>query len=117
MLGPIPRDQIVTHAGERFEKYGCALYTAVALSALIDPGFRVRHGRITFKPWLPPDWNAVGFRLKWRGSTVSVSASHTAATFALSGPDGHREVIVVNGREISLQAGTEVVVDLAGRPQ
>jgi adenosine kinase len=28
----------VTHAGEPFEKYGCALYTAVALSALLDPG-------------------------------------------------------------------------------
>jgi len=38
VLGPIPRDAIVTHAGERFEKYGCALYTAVALSALLDPG-------------------------------------------------------------------------------
>ena len=37
VLGPIPRDQIVTPAGERFEKYGCALYTAVALSALLDP--------------------------------------------------------------------------------
>jgi adenosine kinase len=38
VLGPIPRDQIVTPAGERFEKYGCVLYTAVALSALLDPG-------------------------------------------------------------------------------
>jgi hypothetical protein len=38
VLGPIPRDQIVTHAGERFEKYGCALYTAVALSALLNAG-------------------------------------------------------------------------------
>jgi sugar/nucleoside kinase (ribokinase family) len=38
VLGPIPRDQIVTHAGERFDKYGCALYTAVALSALLDAG-------------------------------------------------------------------------------
>ena len=37
VLGPIPRDQIVTHAGEKFEKYGCALYTAVALSALLGP--------------------------------------------------------------------------------
>ena len=37
VLGPIPRDQIITHAGERFEKYGCALYTAVALAALLDP--------------------------------------------------------------------------------
>jgi hypothetical protein len=38
VLGPIPRDQIVTHASERFEKYGCVLHTAVALSALLDAG-------------------------------------------------------------------------------
>ena len=38
VLGPIPRDRIVTDDGERFEKYGCALYTAVALSALLDAG-------------------------------------------------------------------------------
>src|SRR5262249_50334275 len=36
VLGPIPRDQIVTHAGERFHKYGCVMYTAVALSALLE---------------------------------------------------------------------------------
>ena len=38
VLGPIPRDQVVTHTGERFEKYGCVMYTAVALSALLDAG-------------------------------------------------------------------------------
>ena len=38
VLGPIPRDQIVTHAGERFHKYGTVIYTAAALSALLDPG-------------------------------------------------------------------------------
>jgi adenosine kinase len=38
VLGPIPRDQIETYAGERVEKYGCVLYTAVALSALLDVG-------------------------------------------------------------------------------
>src|ERR1700748_3861171 len=38
VLGPIPRDQIVTDDGERFEKYGCVMYTAVALSALLDAG-------------------------------------------------------------------------------
>src|ERR1700730_7547742 len=38
VLGPIPRDQVVTHTGERFEKYGCVIYTAVALSALLDAG-------------------------------------------------------------------------------
>jgi sugar/nucleoside kinase (ribokinase family) len=38
VLGPIPHDQIVTDDGERFEKYGCVLYTAVALAALLDTG-------------------------------------------------------------------------------
>jgi sugar/nucleoside kinase (ribokinase family) len=38
VLGPIPRDQIETPAGERFHKYGCVMYTAVALSALLDAG-------------------------------------------------------------------------------
>jgi len=38
VLGPIPRDQIVTHAGEQFDKYGTVIYTAAALSALLDPG-------------------------------------------------------------------------------
>ena len=36
VLGPIPRDQVVTAAGERFHKYGCVMYTAVALSAPLD---------------------------------------------------------------------------------
>jgi len=38
VLGPIPNDQVVTHTGERFHKYGGALYTAAALSALLDAG-------------------------------------------------------------------------------
>src|ERR1700739_2606485 len=36
VLGPIPRDQIITDDGERFEKYGCALYTAGALSLVLE---------------------------------------------------------------------------------
>ena len=75
-------------------------------------GFRVRNGQMTFKPWLPPGWNTVDFRLKWRGTTVSVSADRTAATFVLSGPEGCRETITVNGHEITLQVGTQVTVDL-----
>jgi kojibiose phosphorylase len=75
-------------------------------------GFRVRNGQMTFKPWLPPDWNAVRFRLKWHGNTVSVSADHASATFVLSGPEGSRETIIVNGHEITLQASTKATVDL-----
>jgi sugar/nucleoside kinase (ribokinase family) len=38
VLGPIPNDQVVTHAGERFHKYGGAMYTAAALASLLDTG-------------------------------------------------------------------------------
>jgi hypothetical protein len=75
-------------------------------------GFRVRNGQMTFKPWLPPDWKAVAFRLKWHGNALSVSANHTAATFVLSAPEGPRETVRVNGHEVALPANTEVVVDL-----
>lgn len=75
-------------------------------------GFRVRNGQMTFKPWLPPDWTAVRFRLKWRGRTVSVSVGHTAATFVLSGRDGTGELIMVNGREVTLERDAEVAVSL-----
>ncbi|MEU4419917.1 glycosyl hydrolase family 65 protein [Actinoplanes sp. NPDC024001] len=75
-------------------------------------GFRVRNGRMTFKPWLPPDWEAVAFRLKWHGNALSVSASGTSATFLLSAPEGCHETVLVHGREVILPAGTEVVVGL-----
>lgn len=42
VLGPIPRDHIVTHRGEVFDKYGCALYTAAALASLLGPDDVVR---------------------------------------------------------------------------
>jgi kojibiose phosphorylase len=73
----------------------------------------VRNGQMTFKPWLPPGWKAIGFRLKWHGAALSVSASHTAATFVLSGAESRHETILVNGHEVTLPANAEVVVDLA----
>ena len=73
-------------------------------------GFRVRNGRMTFKPWLPPGWEAIAFRLKWHGNVVQVTATHTAATFLLSGPAGIRETILVDGHEVTLSANAEVVV-------
>lgn len=35
VLGPIPRDRIITYQGDTLEKYGCAIYTAAALSTLL----------------------------------------------------------------------------------
>ncbi len=36
VLGPIPYDRITTHRGQVLEKYGCALYTTVALATLLE---------------------------------------------------------------------------------
>lgn len=77
-------------------------------------GFRVRGGRMTFKPWLPPDWTGISFRLAWHGNTVAVRIRQDSATFELIGPDGARELVVVNGRERTLPAGEPVVVELDG---
>jgi kojibiose phosphorylase len=75
-------------------------------------GFRVRNGRMTFKPWLPPDWTGISFRLAWHGNTVAVQIRQDSATFELIGPDGAQEHVVVNGRERTLPAGQPVMVEL-----
>lgn len=36
VLGPIPRDHIITHHNEVIQKYGCATHTAIALSNLMQ---------------------------------------------------------------------------------
>jgi adenosine kinase len=41
VLGPIPFDRITTFRGDVLEKYGCALYTVAALSALLDDDDRI----------------------------------------------------------------------------
>ncbi len=41
VLGPIPRDNITSYQGETFEKFGCAIYTAVCMSSLAGPGSTV----------------------------------------------------------------------------
>ncbi|MAY22004.1 MAG: carbohydrate kinase family protein [Flavobacteriaceae bacterium] len=48
VLGPIPRDYIITHNNEVIQKYGCATHTAIAISNLLgDSGeiFPVTHIR------------------------------------------------------------------------
>lgn len=38
VVGPIPRDNITSFQGETFEKFGCAVYTAVCMSSLAGHG-------------------------------------------------------------------------------
>ena len=75
-------------------------------------GFRVRHGRMTFKPWLPPEWSAIDFRLRWHGHAVAVHITHPSMTLRLDAPAGTSETVLVNGAEVALDAGREVEIEM-----
>lgn len=75
-------------------------------------GFRVRQHQMTFDPWLPPEWEAIHFRLQWRGHAVDVSIGQTEATFTYLAPPGATEVILVAGEPVDLTPGTPCAVPL-----
>lgn len=75
-------------------------------------GFRVKHDRMTFEPWLPTEWDAIHFRLQWRGYPVDVSVSHSEITFTSHAPAGTTELISVVGEPVRLTAGIPCTVPL-----
>lgn len=77
-------------------------------------GFRVRQGRVTFRPWLPPEWPAIRFRLQWRGNGLDVAISHDECRFLLHAPAGTEDVIGLFDQDIRLRAGEEMVAKLPG---
>ena len=76
-------------------------------------GFRVKHGEMTFKPWLPEQWSEIRFSLKWKGNDVAVAITHDACRFMLSSPDGVSETIKVGDRTVTLTGGQEALVELS----
>jgi kojibiose phosphorylase len=74
-------------------------------------GFRVRQGKMTFKPWLPEQWTDIRFSLKWRGDEIAVTVLSDECRFLLSAPSGTRQVIEVFGHPVTLIAGHETVIE------
>ena len=75
-------------------------------------GFRVMNRQMTFKPWLPKGWDALRFKLKWRGNTLSVTIRSKDAVFYLSSEQPSSEEIVVSGQPLSVPSGQEVTIPL-----
>jgi kojibiose phosphorylase len=78
-------------------------------------GLRLRHGQLTFDPWLPDEWQEIRFRLRWRGHSLSVTIGHAEAGFCLHAPPGATEALVVAGRTLNLTANEPATVSLAVR--
>lgn len=73
-------------------------------------GFRVKQGKMTFKPWLPQKWSGIAFSLKWQGNDIAVEISHEECKFLLSAPVGVNEPIEIFGGQEILTAGQELIV-------
>ena len=71
-------------------------------------GFRVLGGRDDVQPWLPPDWEGIRFRLRWRGRPIQVAVDRTHVELLLGGPPAGTEEVVVAGRTVPLTAGEPV---------
>ena len=75
-------------------------------------GFRVRHGLMTFDPWLPPDWERLEFRLHWHGSAVRVTVTQDALVLLLDAPVGTEQTVVVQGQNVTLSSSELAMVPL-----
>jgi kojibiose phosphorylase len=76
-------------------------------------GFRVRRGRMTFKPWLPEGWSELRFHLKWRGRDLGVTIASDECRFLLTAPSGPIETIEVHDRPCDLTANEESRVPIS----
>lgn len=76
-------------------------------------GFRVRKGRMTFKPWLPEGWNELRFRLKWRGMDLAVTIAPDECCFQLTASVGTTETIEVQECQHELAANEVLRVPIA----
>ncbi len=76
-------------------------------------GFRVRHGEMTFNPWLPEEWKELTFAIRWRGSKLNVRIGHDSCRFLLEGPADSTETVVLGDQRLTLTAGVEQSAPLA----
>jgi kojibiose phosphorylase len=73
-------------------------------------GFRVVRGQMSFKPWLPARWEAVRFRLHWRGSRLRVEVGHDQITFDLDGPEGSALQVLVGDEPVTIAVGAATTI-------
>ena len=65
---------------------------------------------MTFKPWLPQEWEKLSFSILWRGSKLNVTIGHDTCRFLLEGGSQSAETIALGDQEFTLQNGVELTV-------
>ncbi len=77
-------------------------------------GMRDREGRLSFKPRLPPQWDLLRFRLRFRGRLLEVEVNREAATYRLL--QGDPLSIHHGRRRLKLSEKQPVTARLSPRP-
>jgi kojibiose phosphorylase len=50
-------------------------------------GMRVKNGKLTFKPWLPQEWQQIKFKIQWQSGELVVTVHHSQIEFLWTHPD------------------------------
>lgn len=65
-------------------------------------GMRVKEGRLHFTPFVPKNWEGIGFKIKFRGAVIKI---HLSANELIATNEGDKDMtIFVNGDEIQVAA-------------
>ena len=75
-------------------------------------GFRVKDQAMTFKPWLPGGWQALSFKIKWRGDTLAATIRPDEAVFTLQASPGQTEMVEVFGQSHTITSGQDHKIPL-----
>ena len=75
-------------------------------------GLRVRNQKVTFKPWIPDEWNSIQFQINWRGGKLKVKIEKERAKFLWENPTNEDLVIEVQNKELNLPSDREVTTNL-----
>ena len=68
------------------------------------------NNKMTFKPWLPEEWEELQYKLKWRGDDLKVSIRSNEGVFTLLSDDQKTEEIVVFDKSFHLESGKETTI-------
>jgi kojibiose phosphorylase len=75
-------------------------------------GMRLKRGMLTFKPWLPPNWTSISFKLQWQGDVVHVILDPSEFLFHWETEKSGQLLIEVKDKPVALSANKEVRVSL-----
>ena len=75
-------------------------------------GMRLKGGKLTFKPWLPPTWTSISFKLKWQGDVVHVTLNHLEFLFLWETKKSGQLDIEVKDKSVALIENKETKVIL-----